>query len=65
MFSGSQYGHCSTTYSSQVYMKLYCKCCRKDTGNKDKEYDFPIMKVMSMFCAECGSLKFYIEKNMI
>ena len=57
--------HCSTTYRSPVYMKLYCKCCQKDTYNKDKEYYFPLMKVMSIFCGECNSIKFYMEKKMI
>ena len=44
-------------------MKLHCKCCRKDTDNKNKKYHFPLMKVMSIFCSECGSLKFYMEKT--
>ena len=38
-------------------MKLYCKCGRKNTVNKDKEWDFPLMKVVSIFRAECGALK--------
>ena len=38
-------------------MKLYCICCRKITDNKDKVWDFPLMKVVSIYCAECRSLK--------
>ena len=38
-------------------MKFYCYTVVKKTDNKDKKYDFPLMKVVSIFCAECGSLK--------
>ena len=38
-------------------MKLYWPCSRKNTDTKDKEREFPVMKVVSIFCVECGALK--------
>ena len=35
-------------------MELYCPCWRKITSNLNKEWDFPLMKVESVFCVKCG-----------
>ena len=41
-------------------MKLYYKCYRKSTNNEDRVCEFLLLKVVSIFCAECNS---YFEKR--
>ena len=44
-----------------MYKKCCRPCCRKSTSNRNKEWNFSLMKVESVFCVKCGALEAPIQ----